>query len=115
MFTALFWKQAAERAIKTFAQTLVATGVVVGVAGWDKWQEALIASAIAAALSVITSVASISLGDKGTPSLVPAPSDPALAPEYGVYLEPEIPHPGENFDTTNFGPPVIDPASMKDV
>lgn len=78
MFTAQFWKQAAERAIKTFAQTLVATGVVVGVAGWDKWQAALIASAIAAALSVVTSVASIGVGDKGTPSLVTAPYEGAV-------------------------------------
>lgn len=78
MFTAQFWKQAAERAIKTFAQTLVATGVVVGVAGWDKWQAALIASAIAAVLSVVTSVASIGVGDNGTPSLVATPYEGAV-------------------------------------
>ena len=48
----------------------MASGIVVGVARWDKWQAALIAAGIAALLSVVTSVASVSIGDKGTPSLV---------------------------------------------
>ncbi len=116
MWTSSFWKAATERAIKTFAQTLVASGIVVGVAGWDKWQAALIAAGIAALLSVITSVASIGLGDKGTPSLV---SD-TLTPNVGGVipegdLEPgaaELPFigtpegqpgPGDNFDTNGLG------------
>ncbi len=116
MWSSSFWKSAAERAIKTFAQTLVASGIVVGVAGWDKWQAALIAAGIAALLSVITSVASIGLGDKGTPSLV---SD-SLTPNVGGAIpdaELEIgaadlpyigtpdgqPHPGDNYDTTGLG------------
>lgn len=89
MWTSSFWKQAAERAIKTFAQTLVASGIVVGVAGWDKWQAALIASATAAALSVITSVASVAVGEKGTPSLVSetlVPNESSLPAD--VPLEP---------------------------
>ncbi len=114
MWTSSFWKAATERAIKTFAQTLVASGIVVGVAGWDKWQAALIASALAALLSVATSVASIGLGDKGTPSLVNdelAPNVAAVIPEGD--LEPSDPGPGDNFDSTNFGPPLIDPKSVK--
>jgi len=84
MWTSSFWKATAERAIKTFAQTLVASGIVVGVAGWDKWQAALIAAGIAALLSVVTSVASISIGDKGSPSLVGdelTPNVAAVIPE----------------------------------
>lgn len=84
MWTNSFWKETAERAVKTFAQTLAASGIVVGVAGWDKWQAALIASALAAVLSVVTSVASAGLGDKGTPSLVSdslTPNDGGVIPE----------------------------------
>lgn len=87
MWTSSFWKQAAERAIKTFAQTLVASGIVVGVAGWDKWQAALIASAIAAGLSVITSAASIAVGEKGTPSLVAE----ELVPNVGAPTLDDVP------------------------
>ncbi len=110
MWSSSFWKATAERALKTFAQTLVASGIVVGVAGWDKWQAALIAAAIAAGLSIITSVASIGLGDKGTPSLVKDELQPNDVPPEGD-LEP--PGPGDNFDSTGFGPPLVDPASVK--
>ncbi len=112
MWTSSFWKATFERAIKTFAQTLVASGIVVGVAGWDKWQAALIAAGIAALLSVITSVASIGLGDKGTPSLVkdeltpndvPAEDDlePPALPFIGTPADQ--PGPGANFDSTGLG------------
>lgn len=113
MFTSSFWEQAGERALKTFAQTLVASGIVVGVAGWDKWQAALIAAGIAALLSVVTSVASVSIGEKGTPSLVSeelTPNVAAVIPEGD--LEPENPGPGANFDSTDFGPPLVDPKSL---
>ena len=113
MWTSSFWKATAERAIKTFAQTLVASGIVVGVAGWDKWQAALIAAGIAALLSVVTSVASVSIGEKGTPSLVSeelTPNVAAVIPEGD--LEPENPGPGANFDSTDFGPPLVDPKSL---
>ena len=116
MFTSSFWKQAGERALKTFAQTLVASGIVVGVAGWDEWQAALIAAGIAAALSIITSVASIGLGDKGTPSLVTdniTPNVGGIIPETDLELgAAELPYvgtadgqpdPGDNFDTTGLG------------
>ena len=116
MLTSNFWKQAAERAVKTFAQTLVASGIVVGVAGWDTWQAAQIASALAALLSVVTSVASVGLGDKGTPSLVSdslTPNDGGAIPdaelEIGAADLPYIgtpdgqPHPGDNFDSNGLG------------
>ena len=110
MWSSSFWKATAERALKTFAQTMVASGIVADVAGWDKWQAALIAAAIAAGLSIITSVASIGLGDKGTPSLVKDELQPNDVPPEGD-LEP--PGPGDNFDSTGFGPPLVDPASVK--
>lgn len=100
MFTKDFWKHVAERAGKTFAQALIATGIVVGATG-QEWQAAVIAAAIAAVLSVVTSVASIDAGTKGTPSLVEE------AP-----LEPNVAGPGPNFDTTNFGPPLVDPKDV---
>lgn len=104
MFTKEFWLRVAERAIKTFAQALVATGIVVGATG-QEWQAAVIAAAIAAVLSVVTSVASIGVGESGTPSLVEeAPLVPAI-PEAGA-------GPGPNFDTVDFGPPVIDPKDV---
>lgn len=104
MFTAQFWKQAGERALKTFAQAFVATGIVVGATG-KEWQSALLAAAIAAGLSVVTSVASSSVGEKDSPSLLdPAPLEPGIpAADSG---------PGPNFDTTDFGPPVIDPKDV---
>lgn len=116
MWTSSFWKATAERAIKTFAQTLVASGIVVGVAGWDKWQAALIAAGIAALLSVVTSVASVSIGDKGTPSLVSeelTPNVGGIIPETDLELGaaelPYVgtadgqPHPGDNFDSNGLG------------
>jgi hypothetical protein len=74
MFTSLFWKETAERAGKSAAQfALVAWGTtvfttvgeVVGTA-----QAVGLGALFGAGLSVLTSVASVSVGDKGTPSLV---------------------------------------------
>lgn len=100
MFTKEFWKRTAERAIKTFAQAFVATGIVVG-ATQREWVAAFAAAGIAALLSVATSIASSSVGEKDSPSLLdPAPLVPPVTP------------PPANFDTTNFGPPVIDPKDV---
>ena len=70
MFTQTFWKSAVERAIRTFCQTLVA---VVGASRFDwmsaDWQTLLITSGIAAGLSVLTSIAGINIGDKGSASV----------------------------------------------
>lgn len=76
MFGIEFWKQAAERAIKTAAQVAVAaigTGAV-GLMAVD-WQAVVLAAALGAVLSVLTSVASEPFGAPGTPSLVGEESD----------------------------------------
>lgn len=63
MWTATFWKDAAERAVKTAAQT--AGGVlVVGVPIWEvDWTAGLGITATATALSLLTSIASSGRGD----------------------------------------------------
>lgn len=65
-----------ERAGKTFAQSLLAALTVLGVAAdvpiWHlPWGEALGIAATATVLSALTSVASITVGEPGNPSLVP--------------------------------------------
>lgn len=67
-----FWKESAERAIKTFAQSLLATvGVGAAVPVWGlNWGESLGIAVTATILSVLTSVASIGVAEEGTPSLV---------------------------------------------
>lgn len=71
MFNKLFLKQLAERAIKTFAQTLVA---LAGASQMDwlslDWPQLAATSAIAAGLSVLTSIASDKIGPTDTPSVV---------------------------------------------
>lgn len=71
MFTKSFLIQSLERAVKTFAQTIVA---LAGAAQMDwmtlDWWHILATAAIAAALSVLTSVASDKIGTTGTPSMV---------------------------------------------
>ena len=69
MFTLLFWKAAAERAVKTFAQTAGATAVAAGTGLLDTdWQTLASVCGMAALLSLATSVASAPVGLAG-PSL----------------------------------------------
>jgi len=75
MFTLLFWKQTAERAAKTAAQfgvtalgTVVFTNVEQVISAVQLVGFGMLFGAI---LSALTSIASISIGDKGTPSLIP--------------------------------------------
>lgn len=74
MFTALFWKQALERAIKMFAGSAIGllTGDnVFGVLSVN-WGDVFSVAALAALVSVLMSVASSGAGAaKGSPSLVP--------------------------------------------
>ena len=85
----LFWVAAGERAVKTFAQSLVALfaeGVTILNIDWQQglavaataalvsvltidWQQALAVSVTAAVVSVLTSVASVRLGQFEGPSL----------------------------------------------
>lgn len=79
MFTVPFWKAAAERAIKTFAQTLV---VLLGASAVDilavDWPQALSLAAGAAVVSVLTSIGSDAVTAQDGPSLTDAE---VLAPE----------------------------------
>jgi hypothetical protein len=72
MFTKSFVLQLVERAIKTFAQTLVA---LAGASQMDwltlDWVQLAATAAIAAGLSVLTSIASDKVGPTDSPSIVP--------------------------------------------
>ena len=71
MWTRQFWLDAAERAVKTFAQTFLAVvggGATVASVGW---KQNLTAAGFAAALSLLTSVGSAKVGTPGTASLLP--------------------------------------------
>jgi hypothetical protein len=71
MFTKSFVLQLVERAIKTFAQTLVA---LAGASQMDwlslDWLQLAATAAIAAGLSVLTSIASDKVGPTDSPSMV---------------------------------------------
>ena len=71
MFTAHFWKSTLERAIKSFAQALLAV-VGAGQVGVLEvaWAPALSTAAMAGVLSVLTSVGSARVGAPDDPSLV---------------------------------------------
>ena len=74
MFTTAFWKASFERAVKTFAQSLVAVGLVDAGGLLDVgWTAALSAAGLAALISVLTSVAS-DAATGGGPSLTNAES-----------------------------------------
>ena len=71
MLSKSFWIDAAERAVRTAAQTAVAligTGAV-GIIDVD-WQNVASVSAVAAVVSLLTSIASNPVGDRGTASVV---------------------------------------------
>lgn len=77
MFDSRFWIAASERAIKTFAQTLIAligTGMV-GVMDLD-WLQMLGIAATATILSVLSSVASANFGSNPGPSLADETIEP---------------------------------------
>ncbi|MGV0438853.1 holin [Corynebacterium mastitidis] len=71
MRTRSFWTDAAERAVKTLAQALIAV-LAVGTPIYEiAWAEALGIAATAAVISVLTSVASVGVGESGTAAAVP--------------------------------------------
>ncbi|MBX6355797.1 MAG: holin [Micromonosporaceae bacterium] len=96
MFTVTFWKQAAERAIKSAAQALL--GLWVGAQAfnaWDAdWKKAAGVALGGAILSVLTSLASASVGKGNSPSLVQTDSGkagtPAPLPGDATETEPEV-------------------------
>lgn len=69
MFDKLFVTATAERAIKTFAQSLVALFVAGQTILTIDWQQGLAVAATAALLSVLTSIASARIGSFDGPSL----------------------------------------------
>lgn len=71
MLSKTFWKDAAERAVKTAAQTAIALigTELVGVIEVD-WVNIASVSGVAALVSVLTSVASAPVGVPDTPSVV---------------------------------------------
>lgn len=81
MFTKSFWKSAAERAIKTIAQALIA---VLAATTFDwftaDWQAIAGTAATAGVLSLLSSIASAGIGDKGTPSIVSGIANASIPP-----------------------------------
>lgn len=81
MFTTSFWKSAAERAIKTVAQALIA---VLAATTFDwinaDWQAIAGTAATAGVLSLLSSIASAGMGDKGTPSIIASPTNATIPP-----------------------------------
>lgn len=71
MFTKKFWADAAERSVKTAAQTSVALLTADGVLGLldVDWGQGASVVGLAALVSVLTSVASAPAGTAGTASL----------------------------------------------
>lgn len=80
MWTASFWLQALERAIKTFAQAAVAllTADGIGVAEIE-WGGTAAAAGLAALVSILTSLAGAGVGAPDSPSLVPVTTPPRPA------------------------------------
>jgi hypothetical protein len=72
MFTVKFWKDTAERTIRTFAQALLALiGTnAVAVTALD-WPQMLAVSATAAVVAILTAIVATGVGDKGTPAFLP--------------------------------------------
>ena len=71
MFTAAFWRDAGERALKTFAQTFLGILAVSGVTVLNlDWTESLAIAGTATLGSVLTSIVSAKAGGTETASLV---------------------------------------------
>lgn len=69
MRTRQFWVDTGERAVRTFAQALVAA-ITAGLVVTDiaQWKAALITSGFAAVLSVLMSLAGTRVGDDQSPA-----------------------------------------------
>jgi len=75
MFSKEFWQDAAERAIKTFAQVVLAiVGVTYAANPYDllnvNWQPVIIAGLLGMLMSILTSLASSLVGDGDSASLI---------------------------------------------
>lgn len=74
MFSKLFWKDSLERAVKTFAQVLLAlfAGNQVDIVNVD-WGQAFSVAGTAVLVSFLTSIVSSKVGDSDSASLVVKP------------------------------------------
>lgn len=79
----MFWIAVGERAVKTFAQSLVALFIAGVTILTIDWQQALAVSGTAALVSVLTSIASSRIGPFDGPSLV---DEAIVEPVYGDEL-----------------------------
>lgn len=72
MWSSQYWKATSERAIKTFVQTLIpaVSLTMLTQPDWGDISSAVGLSAIAAGMSVLTSMASTLRGDPESPSLI---------------------------------------------
>jgi hypothetical protein len=82
MFGKRFWRATAERAVKTFAQSLVAVLSAGQLGLFDvEWLTVLSTAGMATVLSLLSSLASTQVGEPSDPSAVPTSpgAEPALA------------------------------------
>ena len=77
MFTKRFWIDAAERAVKTFAQFLLASGALDPLSAdfQTSIQTKLVGGLMAAAVSVLTSIVSSGFGQRDSASAIDTPGD----------------------------------------
>lgn len=80
MWTAGFWKATAERALRTFAQSLAAVLVAGATTLLDvDWKAALATAGMATLLAVLTAVGAANVGARG-PGLTETPSTRSRTP-----------------------------------
>lgn len=81
MFGTYFWKATAERAVKSFAQSLLAilSAGSLGLLDVD-WVTSLSTAGMATVLSLLSSIASSRVGPAGDPSTVPPAAAPSAVP-----------------------------------
>jgi hypothetical protein len=82
MWSKRFWLSLVERALKTFAQALIAIwplgDAALGLVDVD-WRKSMSIAGLAAAVSVLTSIVSAPVGPDGSPSLVGEPPQEPVA------------------------------------
>ena len=81
MFTTVFWQLSFERAVKSFAQSLVAILGAAQIGLFDAhWAAAFSAAGMASLLSVLTSIGSGPFGPINDPSVVATTEAPTPEP-----------------------------------
>lgn len=88
MFTWKFWKDALERTARTFAQTVLATGILSNPLGLD-WQAVLLAAAGTSAASLLSAIA---FPAKSTAPVIA--TVPAITPTLSTVAPTVNPHEG---------------------